>query len=830
MHESSDRLEKSSLARHGTLFSTGASPAKHAAELKVALGNANSRLKPGASVQVSSDPTLDFTAERVSLEQARTRARVETDLVLERYTCVQGGYLNGVVKVRVRKRSKGEGRVLVAGGKIRVIGLESIQNDTHRHPFYLQSAALLDVAPLSMDLFDSQADAEGFSEAKEGVHAFPFSMFLPMQGEVGNSKGTVSVSCGALVRYIVLVSLKVKDRETSRRSIAHFYRECEVWPRLNPSSVLSPATEPNQDSVSKALFMGGSGKVTLTAATHRVIWIAGQKCPVKIKVINHSKKTLKSVTLTLVRSTVVFKPTDTSQDSDSHPQRDREMTAVVKEVAESTLEMAQRVARGHASAKGWWTGVQADETLEFSHSISIPPDALSIAKSRLLEVTYMIRVGISAGPLTSDIHVSLPITVINFLSVDPPPTFPVLDKNFLNLEDDPECSSLLYAPLTAHRKALEAIVNGGRTNEEQGNPSQTSSLHAPERGVPIHEEEPDNFSLQEDDDDFVEQTIGAMMADPKYGEHGPRFADLYYESVQEGLADVAGTEDRLSRPGSVFDHDQSPSTLHDSPASSHSGHSTHPESNTRPRTSTFPQRVQQKLEEYKDRRHFDAGEICVQKRPVLVSREVSVESSRLSIQSSRSVDDLSSSSMFRQRSSTFGSYFRPRDEIPDEIERFEEDDEEFQSVQFAYGAPPERMSDPELASRCSNSRLLPVITDASPSPMSTRSAAIDRLNSHTVARTETDFAVAQYHPIDPSFRPENPVAQGPSTRSRIGPRPRAQTLPGTDPRAAFADTRAYSDRPPSLVVTGGGSVKDRIRALEEKARAERNSLEGSGPL
>ncbi|KAL0068666.1 hypothetical protein AAF712_004382 [Marasmius tenuissimus] len=828
MHESSDRLEKSSLARHGTLLSTGASPAKHAAELKVALGNANSRLKPGASVQVPSDPTLDFTTERVTLEQARTRARVETDLVLERYTCVQGGYLNGVVKVRVRTRSKGEGRVLVAGGKIRVIGLESIQNDTHRHPFYLQSAALLDAAPLSMDLFDSQPDAEGFSEAKEGVHAFPFSMFLPMQGEVGNSKGTVSVSCGALVRYIVLVSLKVKDRETNRRSIAHFYRECEVWPRLNPSSVLSPAMEPNQDSVSKALFMGGSGKVTLTAATHRVIWIAGQKCPVKIKVINHSRKTLKSVTLTLIRSTVVFKPTDTSSDSDSRPQRDREMTAVEKEVAESTLEMAQRVARGHASAKGWWTGVQADETLEFSHSISIPPDALSIAKSRLLEVTYMIRVGISAGPLTCDLHVSLPITVINFLSVDPPPTFPVLDKNFLNLEDDPECSGLLYAPLTAHRKALEVIVNDGRTNEEPGNLSQTSSLRAPERGVPTHEE-PDNISLQEDNDDFVEQAIGAMMADPKYGEHGPRFADLYYESVQEGLADVAGTEDRLSRPGSVFDHDQSLSTVHDSPTSSHSGHSTHPEANTRPRISTFPQRVQQKLEEHKCRQHFDAGEICAQKRPVLVSREMSVESSRLSIQTSRSVDDLSSSSMFRQRSSTFGSYFRPRDEIPDEIERFD-GDEEFQSVQFAYRTPPERMSDPELPSQCSNPTLLPAIPDASPSPMSTRNAANDSLNSLTVARTETDFAVAQYHPINPSFRPQNPVAQGSNTRNRIGPRPRAQTLPGTDPRAAFADTRAYSDRPPSLVVTGGGSVKDRIRALEEKARAERDCFEGSGPL
>ena len=55
-------------------------------------------------------------------------------------------------------------------------------------------------------------------------------------------------------------------------------------------------------------------------------------------------------------------------------------------------------------------------------------EALSISRSRLLEVEYSIRVTASAGALTSDVHVTLPVRIINFLSVDPTPSEPLLSS------------------------------------------------------------------------------------------------------------------------------------------------------------------------------------------------------------------------------------------------------------------------------------------------------------------------------------------------------------------------------------------------------------------
>lgn len=169
----------------------------------------------------------------------------------------------------------------------------------------------------------------------------------------------------------------MKDSETRKRSIAHFYRNCKIWPRLNPSVILVASPRPIQATVSKNLFMGGSGEVKLTATLHRLYWVAGQLCYVKVNVANDTKKTVKSLTLTLIRSTIVFKPhphPDALPPSHEHAtDPDACQTSTTqKHVAETTLEMGQRGARGHASAKGWWTGVRASEQLDFSHFLLIP--------------------------------------------------------------------------------------------------------------------------------------------------------------------------------------------------------------------------------------------------------------------------------------------------------------------------------------------------------------------------------------------------------------------------------------------------------------------------
>jgi len=58
-----------------------------------------------------------------------------------------------------------------------------------------------------------------------------------------------------------------------------------------------------------------------------------------------------------------------------------------------------------------------------ANDLMFQPDAISITRSRLLEVSYFVRVTVGAGSLSSEVSVLLPIRVINFISIDPIPPF-----------------------------------------------------------------------------------------------------------------------------------------------------------------------------------------------------------------------------------------------------------------------------------------------------------------------------------------------------------------------------------------------------------------------
>jgi hypothetical protein len=134
-------------------------------------------------------------------------------------------------------------------------------------------------------------------------------------------------------------------------------------------------------TITKRLFLAGNGEVTLTAILHRLHWIAGQQCCVNVDVKNATKKAIKSLTLTLVRCTVVFKPDFRLDASNDNVDPDACQTSTTqKVVAESVLDHGQRGARGHASAKGWWTGVSPGEHMAFFHFIEIPVCPLTSIK------------------------------------------------------------------------------------------------------------------------------------------------------------------------------------------------------------------------------------------------------------------------------------------------------------------------------------------------------------------------------------------------------------------------------------------------------------------
>ena len=123
--------------------------------------------------------------------------------------------------------------------------------------------------------------------------------------------------------------------------------------------------------------MGSNNGIQLTAALFRLNWIAGQPCQVKITINNNSKRNIKKLTLGIYRSTIIFKPkvpleTLPENRSTSADLNGWQTSATKKQVAESTLIAGERGTRGHASAKGWWTGVDPGKSMTFSHFISIP--------------------------------------------------------------------------------------------------------------------------------------------------------------------------------------------------------------------------------------------------------------------------------------------------------------------------------------------------------------------------------------------------------------------------------------------------------------------------
>jgi hypothetical protein len=176
-----------------------------------------------------------------------------------------------------------------------------------------------------------------------------------------------------------MFSIKIKDTRKNSRSIAHFYRSIDVWPLFDPAIVLAPASTPLYTSTAKSLFLGGHGTVKLTASLHRPTWIAGQRCYVRIFVANDSeKRKVQSLSLTLIRSETIFKPnSDAAVQSPTgtriHDDLDACTTSTFKRiVAKSILEMGEKVTAKHATAKGWWTGVEPGTSQEFNHFILLP--------------------------------------------------------------------------------------------------------------------------------------------------------------------------------------------------------------------------------------------------------------------------------------------------------------------------------------------------------------------------------------------------------------------------------------------------------------------------
>ncbi|KPV75995.1 uncharacterized protein RHOBADRAFT_43430 [Rhodotorula graminis WP1] len=512
----------SGLQRQSTLLTAGASTVRRRKELDRLLAPTSRHAGISSLGTIAQSPTPSTTSSAVTnstqpraashasaqvaslpspvvLEQAKhgKGARVELDLALETPLVVEGGLLKGRLEVRIRKSKEREGEVWVGTPKIRVIGFEELSSGDGRYIFYHASApASTSTDPLAC--YDSPADSEGFHRGKSGQHNVAVKMSLPIgKGAKGPWKGKQGV-----VRYIAIASLKLKSKEGSDRSIAHFYRHVEVYPYFNPALTLAPAIKPLTADAAKSLFMGGSGKVTLHASLHRETWVAGQRCYVEVRVSNESSKKVKALTLALIRTTAVYR---SASRTTSHGPRDlygfgvdavpasssepTQTQTTRKKVAETTLELGKKGTKG-VTAKGTWLGVEAGESADFAPSFLIPEDALTIARGRHLENTYSVKVSVG-GSLSADISVDIPIRVVNFISLDPPPGHvgpsPLPDQprrpvarswSSNQLRDAVRPSQATVGRMTSHDSLRLEDLNGARPRQQRPPLSRIASVES----------------------------------------------------------------------------------------------------------------------------------------------------------------------------------------------------------------------------------------------------------------------------------------------------------------------------------------------------------------
>jgi hypothetical protein len=207
---------------------------------------------------------------------------------LEREVLVEGGDVKGTMIVVVRPGSKKEGPVHVGLGKIRLVGFEDVPSHAGRHIFYHHSATLPVFTPGGTNLHRSSlftATPGTHHPSNPGSHPIPFHLPLPLTDFPRGPHRSAS----SAIRYILIGSLSLFFPFTGQSSIAHFYRNIVIYPRIDPARVLGSA---GGNAVENARSFGNPGGrgVELGVKVGKAVWVAGMSCWVDISMYNGTSK------------------------------------------------------------------------------------------------------------------------------------------------------------------------------------------------------------------------------------------------------------------------------------------------------------------------------------------------------------------------------------------------------------------------------------------------------------------------------------------------------------------------------------------------------------
>lgn len=362
-------------------------------------------------------PSKPQTTPMLPLERDH---RVGIEIFLEEDRAVEGGCLQGCIRLRLPAHTSPETAMLLAQPRVRLIGYETLPGEEVRHVFY-HHASVIDgdrsidgpsepyvlhgspalsqpqssAQPL-LPCYASLPDADGFYLGMEGTHVLPFTLQLPI---ARGAKGSYR-SEQAEIGYIAIASVRVRSFSEQQGGIAHCFQKMDLHPYLNPTEVLSSAVRPIMEQASDA-------QVRLAAALHRETWVAGQRVYFDMSVLNRASETMHLLRVSLHCTETLHRSRGDASDEYS--------------VSSSTRTLYEQVLNANEHNAGhWWAGVRPGPPAHFGHSIVIPSDALSIEKSRHIDVRYTLRIGVGNAEQPR-VSLELPLRIVHFVSLDPPP-------------------------------------------------------------------------------------------------------------------------------------------------------------------------------------------------------------------------------------------------------------------------------------------------------------------------------------------------------------------------------------------------------------------------
>ncbi|GAO48343.1 hypothetical protein G7K_2516-t1 [Saitoella complicata NRRL Y-17804] len=337
--------------------------------------------------------------------------RVKLSTVLNAVLHVGGGKIRGrlVLTIKDSKRHP----VKIGDLALDLVGVEVLPHASKQGIFFSITSHLItpksNPAPGNLVHAYTGCDDQGYWLAKTGTQAQAFELPLPLN--VG--PGTF-YSEDAEIRYLLAATLRYKSND--KISVVRTVTTLLLYPCLDPEKALLPLEYPLRSTEEGRQLLGGQGVVTLVAQSHRTTWIAGQLAFVELHISNQSARTIRHVQMKLVRHVISFKrPGAFSFNRPAGQLRvpDRIKTRVVSSTA---------IHAGHETdLPGYrWRGVAPKSIDSSTLRIQVPGDQLTVREGRYFEVKYFINIAVSAT-LSHNVHVQIPVTIVNILSLDTNP-------------------------------------------------------------------------------------------------------------------------------------------------------------------------------------------------------------------------------------------------------------------------------------------------------------------------------------------------------------------------------------------------------------------------